>query len=144
MAYIYYLSNPPKDFFLPLYRRRKILEDGSYGDPETILDQNELKERYSHVDIQGLKCLPRKSTLLSCWTKSGEGTHSLYITEAHEGMINFVDAIPKVVNFEWGSDDLTMYYNQALIDNPIDQMLSSCTKTCQSVLSDVVLQEEER
>lgn len=31
--------------------------------------------------------------------KSGEGTHSLYITEAHEGMINFVDAIPKVANF---------------------------------------------
>lgn len=31
--------------------------------------------------------------------KSGEGTHSLYITEAHEGMINFIDAIPKVINF---------------------------------------------
>jgi len=32
--------------------------DGSYGDPETILDENELLERYSHVDITKIKMSP--------------------------------------------------------------------------------------
>lgn len=32
--------------------------DGSYGDPETILDQNELKERYNYVSIPRIKISP--------------------------------------------------------------------------------------
>jgi len=35
-----------------------LLSDGSYGDPETILDENELLERYSHVDITKIKMSP--------------------------------------------------------------------------------------
>lgn len=35
-----------------------LLSDGSYGDPETILNENELLERYSHVDITKIKMSP--------------------------------------------------------------------------------------
>ncbi|XP_020623463.1 protease 2-like isoform X1 [Orbicella faveolata] len=140
-GYVYHLSNPPKNFYLPVYRRRKILEDGSYGDPETILDENELLERYSHVDITKIKMSPSGKYIGFLLDKSGEGTHSLYITEAHEGIINFIDAIPKVVNFEWGSDDLSLYYTRADDNNRPYTVLWH--KTCQSILSDVVLYEEE-
>lgn len=140
-GYIYYLSNPPKDSNLPVYRRRKILEDGSYGDPETILDQNELKERYNYVSIPRIKISPSGRYIGFLLDKSNTGMYTLFVTEAHEGIINFIDAIPNVVNFEWGCDDLTIYYSRPDEQNRPFAVLMH--KTCQSVLTDVVLHEEK-
>ncbi|RMX35546.1 hypothetical protein pdam_00003796 [Pocillopora damicornis] len=140
-GYIYYLSNPPKDSYLPVYCRRKISEDGSYGDPETILDQNELKERYNYVSIPRIKISPSGRYIGFLLDKSNTGMYTLFVTEAHEGIINFIDAIPNVVNFEWGCDDLTIYYSRPDEQNRPFAVLMH--KTCQSVLTDVVLHEEK-
>ena len=44
-------------------------------------------------------------------------------------------------NLEWGSDDLSLYYTRADDNNRPYTVLWH--KTCQSILSDVVLYEEE-
>lgn len=44
-------------------------------------------------------------------------------------------------NLEWGSDDLSLYYTRADDNNRPYTVLGH--KTCQSILSDVVLYEEE-
>ena len=44
-------------------------------------------------------------------------------------------------NLEWGSDDLSLYYTRADDNNRPYTVLRH--KTCQSILSDVVLYEEE-
>lgn len=44
-----------------------LLSDGSYGDPETILNENELLERYSHVDITKIKMSPSGKVGIFLW-----------------------------------------------------------------------------
>ena len=51
----------------------------------------------------------------------------------------YMDACP--FTLEWGSDDLSLYYTRADDNNRPYTVLWH--KTCQSILSDVVLHEEE-
>lgn len=140
-GFIYYLSNPPENNFLPVYCRRKILEDGSYEDPEIILNQNELKERYPHVSIPIIKISPSRRFIGFLLDRKGEGSYSCYITEAYEGQMNTIDVIHNVVNFEWGSDDLTVYYTRP--DSMKRPYALLRHKTCQSIFQDVCLHEEK-
>ena len=45
-----------------------LLSDGSYGDPETILDENELLERYSYVDITKINMSPSGKVGIFLWS----------------------------------------------------------------------------
>ena len=47
-------------------------EDGSYGDPEIILNQNELKERYPYVSIPIIKMSPSRRVRYSLLEYSGD------------------------------------------------------------------------
>lgn len=140
-GYIYYLSNPPTGSFLPVYCRQKNLEDGSYGDPEIILNQNELKERYPYVSIPIIKMSPSRRYIAFLLDRKGDGTHSCYITEAYEGQMNTIDVIHNVVNFEWGSDDLSLYYTRP--DGMMRPYAVLRHFTCKSIFQDIVLHEEK-
>ncbi|XP_068683040.1 dipeptidyl aminopeptidase BI-like [Montipora foliosa] len=140
-GFVYYLSNPPEGFSLPLYCRRKMLEDGTYGEPEIILNQNELQERYPYVSIPVIKMSPTRRFVAFLLDRKGEGTFSCYITEACEGQMNTIDVIHNVVNFEWGSDDLTIYYTRP--DGMGRPYVLLRHTTCQSIFQDVVLHEEK-
>lgn len=139
-GFVYYISNPPENSFLPVYCRRRILEDGSYGHAEIILNQNELRERYSYVSIPLIKMSPSRRFVAFLLDRKGEGTFSCYITEAYEGQMNTIDVIHNVVNFEWGSDDLTIFYTRPdSMRRPYSLLRHT---TCQSIFQDVVLHEE--
>lgn len=140
-GYIYYLSNPPKGSYLPVYCRRKILEDGSYGEQEIILNQNELIERYPHVSIPIIKMSPSRRYIAYLLDRKGDGSHSCYINEAYEGQMNTIDVIHNVVNFEWGSNDLSLYYTRP---NGMKRPYALLRhETCKSIFQDTVLHEEK-
>ena len=105
-----YYSHTVEGLSYPIHCRRNKEEIKS--PEEVILDENELAKKLgtTQMNVGGIQISPSQNLLAYSVDNSGYETYEVSIIDLSNNEL--ISKIPDVADFEWGSDDKTMFYTK--------------------------------